>query len=217
MRELDRHFDQPPTNFVEVLRQNVDGRPEMTAFRFVRDDRSVGENGSVEQTLTYRQVDECARAIAVELQERQLCGERALLIYDPGLSFVTAFLGCLYAGVLAVPTYLPRGGRRPTLLKAVADDAQPAVVLTSAALISQLRHRLAEHSLLEASEWLATDNVDLAFADRWQLPELGLESVACLQYTSGSTASPTGVMLTHGNLLTNSRLIRDAFGNSTGT
>ena len=77
MKEVELHFDRPPTNFVDVLRKNVDGQPDLTAFHFLANDRSGRSNVSAEQILTYRQVDECARAIAVQLQERKLRGERA--------------------------------------------------------------------------------------------------------------------------------------------
>ncbi|HVZ19834.1 MAG TPA: AMP-binding protein, partial [Vicinamibacterales bacterium] len=102
------------STFIDVVREQAAARPDKVVFTFL-------ENGETDaDTLTFAQLDRDARAIASALQERTRSGDRALLLYPPGLDFVRAFIGCLYAGVVAVPVYPPRRNRTIERLKAVA-------------------------------------------------------------------------------------------------
>lgn len=151
-----------------------------------------------------------ATAIAATLTERGLRGERALLLFPPGLDFVAAFFGCVYAGVIAVPAYPPDPTRLeaslPRLL-AIVRDCRPAALLTNAfvAMLADGLGALAPE--LAVLDLVVTDTVDLGRAQGWRAPELAAEHLAFLQYTSGSTGTPKGVMVTHGNLLANHRAI----------
>lgn len=194
------------SDLVALLRERACRQPDQWALSFLVD----GEKAEVRRT--YAELDLEARAIAANLQRFCQAGQPALLLYAPGLEFVSAFLGCLYAGVVAVPTHLPHARREPRQLRAIAADAAPKTVLTSAALLPELKARCPRDSLLGNARWLNSDNVDLAMAEQWRPPNLTAHTVACLQYTSGSTADPKGVVLTHTNLLSNSQLIHDAFG-----
>jgi acyl-CoA synthetase (AMP-forming)/AMP-acid ligase II len=178
------------------------------AFTFLADPDT--EKGS----LTYRGLDRRARAIAGALQSLGLAGERALLLYPPGLNYVAAFFGCLYAGVVAVPAYPPRRNRSLDRLQAIAADAGAAAALTTLAVNSAVGDLSHQVPGLQALRRLVTDQVPAEAADAWQEPCLTCESLAFLQYTSGSTAAPKGVMLTHGNLLHNCRWIRHCFGHT---
>jgi acyl-CoA synthetase (AMP-forming)/AMP-acid ligase II len=160
--------------------------------------------------LSFRDLDEQARAIAARLQSFDCWGQRALLLYPPGLEFVSALLGCFYAGVVAVPMPLPGPRRQPTRLETVAADCNASMVLTTAAVSLKFGARFEQHPVLGALVKLATDAIDVA-GTAWQAPDIGPDTVACLQYTSGSTSLPKGVVLSHANLLFNSRLIYDAF------
>ena len=104
-------------------------RARQGLFAFLPD----GEDGGA-ITLTRGELDRRARALAVRLQDLGLAGQRALLLYPPGLEFIAAFFGCLYAGVVAVPAYLPRLNRPMTRLRSIVADARPSVVLTCASL-----------------------------------------------------------------------------------
>jgi acyl-CoA synthetase (AMP-forming)/AMP-acid ligase II len=145
------------------------------------------------------------------LQSRGLAGERALLLFPPGLDYITAFFGCLYAGVVAVPTYPPRRNRSGDRLQAIVANARAAAVLTTPSVDAAAGRLWGQTIGRQPLHWLLTDEASTADAEAWKEPALSAESLAVLQYTSGSTAAPRGVMLSHGNLLHNSRWIERCF------
>ncbi len=164
-----------------------------------------------EVTLTYQQLDERARTVAARLTAMGLEGERALLLYPAGLDFIIAFFGCLYAGVVAVPAYPPRRNRSLSRIQAIVEDAEAKVALTTAQVFERVQPLLGETPGLEQVEWLATDQLPLDVPARWRPAEVHGDTLAFLQYTSGSTGVPKGVMLTHANLMHNSASIAYAF------
>ena len=182
-------------NLVALLRDRALEQAESRAFVFLRD----GE--SEDAILTFAALDEQARSIGAELQRSGLrSGDRAILAYPAGLDFIAAFFGCLYAGVIAVPVQPPTGGKHARgvdRLLAITADADPAALLTTRSL--QLR----------SDEWLparvgrvATD-VLVNLAQDYRAPMIRPEHIALLQYTSGSTSAPRGVMVTHENVIAN--------------
>src|SRR5262245_59067037 len=189
---------------VELLRLRAAEGPDRTAFTFLLDAETV------KGTLTYGELDRRARAVASRLQALGLAGERALLLYPPGLDYIVAFFGCLYAGVVAVPAYPPRRNRSLERLRTVVADSGAAAVLTNS---SAGGADAASAGALgpQAPHWLFTDQVADAAAESWREPDLAAEDLAFLQYTSGSTAAPRGVMVTHGNLLHNCEWVRRRF------
>jgi amino acid adenylation domain-containing protein len=185
-----------------LLRRRAREQPEREAFIFLGDGEEEGAR------LTWAELEDRARAIALELRASLAPGDRALLLYPPGLEFIAAFFGCLYAGVVAVPAYPPRlNDRAQTRLRAMARDAEPRAALTTSTILAGLRS-LPPLPELAALRWIATEELSGADAD---LPAPDAEAVAFLQYTSGSTATPKGVMVTHANLLHNERMIGEAF------
>jgi len=133
-----------------------------------------------------------------------------LLIYPPGLDFVTAFLGCIYAGVLAVPATYPKHRRPMPRLKAIAEDCKATVALTTSKTLAML-DLSCNGGQLQQLRWIATDEVPEDAASCWRAAEAGDDDLAFLQYTSGSTSEPKGVMVSHGNLLHNLEMIRQGF------
>jgi acyl-CoA synthetase (AMP-forming)/AMP-acid ligase II/acyl carrier protein len=197
-------------SWVALMRWRSRQHPNRLAYRFLAD----GETET--DALTYGELDRRARAIAAQLQSLDLAGERALLIHPSGLEFIAAFLGCLYAGVIAVPTYAPRrkGDRsHDRRLQAIARDAEARIVLASEAQCDRLRSNASE---LHHCPWLASDTVDVALADRWHDDPPTGDTLAFLQYTSGSTGDPKGVAIAHGNILHNEATIQRAFGHGEG-
>jgi acyl carrier protein len=161
--------------------------------------------------VDYGELDQQARAVATRLQISGVAdGERALLFYPPGLEYLAAFLGCLYAGVIAVPAYPPRLNRPISRLQALVTDSKATVALTTTYVLSNLERRLVHAPEMKLLRWLATDDGKDP-ATEWSCPEIGENTLAFLQYTSGSTATPKGVMVTHGNLLHNLALNYQAF------
>jgi amino acid adenylation domain-containing protein len=198
---ISRHF---PT-IVELLRYRSDMQSDATAFTFLQD----GETQTV--TLTYQELDRHSRAIASQLQALGLTGERAVLLYPPGLDYLAAFFGCLYAGVIAVPAYPPRNQRNTPRILSILRDAQAAIVLTTTTALSQIQILLGNQDVFQ---WLTTDNLEPGIESAWQEPLIERDTLAFLQYTSGSTGTPKGVMLNHGNLLHNAFATYQVMGHS---
>jgi acyl-CoA synthetase (AMP-forming)/AMP-acid ligase II len=189
---------------VELLRTRGQNQPKQTAFTFLQD----GETES--DSLTYQELDSLSRAIAAQLQSSTVPGERALLLFPPGLEYISAFFGCLYAGLVAVPAYPPRPNRSLARLQTIVADAQASVALTTTSILSNIERQFAQAPELKTLRWLTTNQVgDLA--EEWQEPVVSGDTLAFLQYTSGSTAAPKGVMITHSNLLHNLGLIHECF------
>src|SRR6266571_8368165 len=146
-----RSSDDAATTLVHLLRERALSQPEQWAYSFLQD----GQDKEVR--LSYGQVDRQARAIAIRLQARASNGERALLLYPPGLEYIAAFFGCLYAGLIPVPAYPPRLNRNFLRLRAVVADAQATLALTTMALYSRITAQFSQHPLLQELSWLPTD------------------------------------------------------------
>jgi 8-amino-7-oxononanoate synthase len=205
------HLDHLPgtffglSNLVELLRHRARCQSEDIAFTYLVD----GENEQIH--LTYAELDRQARAIGAWLEAQDLAGERALLLYPPGLEFIAAFFGCLYGGVIAVPVYPPRRNRSLGRIQAIADDADAKVALTTDAVLSRVMPLIDETPHLKNLTWLATCRVPAGLEEKWDMPDVHGDTLAFLQYTSGSTGTPKGVVLNHANLVHNSALIAHAF------
>ena len=185
-------------SLVDLSRWRAVDQPDRSAYHFLKD--GVAPDAS----LTYAALDRHARAIAGFLQSRARFGDRVLLLYPPGLHFVRAFLGCLYAGVLAVPAP-PLDPLRMTQslprLQGIAKDAQITGVLTTPEIVNSAERARLSLSGEDPTHWIVSDDVSDDWARQWRPPDLAPDRVAYLQYTSGSTSTPKGVMVTHGNLL----------------
>lgn len=195
-------------SLVQLLETRAADRPKQLAYTFLRDDEVEEAN------LSYGELARKARAVGAWLQERNLQNRNVLLLYPPGLEYIVAFWGCLYAGAVAVPAYPPRRNRHFDRLQTIAVDAQAQIALTTSSIRERIRSSLTEAPALSKLTWGVTEELDEQLADSWQAPQLNHSTIAFLQYTSGSTATPKGVIVTHGGLLQNEELIRGAFHQS---
>lgn len=199
-----------PKTVAAVLRHHLEHRPDAPAYRFL----TPGTDGGVPdgETWSYRALDLRVRAVAALLQSENLAGRPVLLLHPPGLDYIAGFLGCLYAGAVAVPAYPPdtmRFGQTMPRLAAIARDSRATHALTTEGFSRFAGTRADEIAALGLGglRWLVTDGLGTARADEWHDPGTTGDSLAFLQYTSGSTATPKGVMVSNGNLLHNLRSI----------
>ncbi|MEO1377376.1 MAG: fatty acyl-AMP ligase [Cyanobacteria bacterium J06635_10] len=198
-------------NLVDLLCYRSEYQPRDTAFTFL-------PKGEAEEiSITYQQLDKKARAIAAALQSMKANGERALLLYQPGLEFIAAFFGCLYAGVVAVPVYPPRRNHHSNRLQAIVSDAQATIVLTTTSVFSNVEKTLKSEPELALLRCITTDEIDSNRASDWQPLLIDSDALAFLQYTSGSTGTPKGVMVSHRNLMHNEQMIQQAFSHTSDT
>ena len=194
------------SSIVELLKVRSAQNPDRAAYTFLTE----GETSQ----LTFSQLDARARAIGTALQSANCVAGRALLLFPPGLEFITAFLGCLYAGTVAVPAYPPRKKRGLNRLTAIARDAAPDLILTTSSLAPTIQAWAAQTSDHKNIRVLPADLVPDSEAQSWRDFSVKPDALAFLQYTSGSTGSPRGVMVTHGNIVANEEMIRRAFDQS---
>ncbi len=196
------------SNLNELLLWRTEHNSGQLVLTFLKD----GERE--EANWTYEELARRAWSIAALLQSSNSTGQPVLLLYPPGPDFIAAFWGCLGAGAIAVPVYPPRSNRNLERLKAVIHDSQALTVLTTGPTLAKIRSFANSDSQLRSLRYLATDDLAPGLAQEWKQPNVTGDSIAFLQYTSGSTATPKGVMVSHSNLLENEALIQEAFRQS---
>jgi len=200
--------DTTYSSLVDVLRKRAHDTPERLAYQFLVDGQIEGAR------LTYVELQAGAEAISAQLLASSERGDRALLLYPPGHEFLLAFFGCLQAGIIAIPLSPPdtsRMKRALPRLTAVVGDAQASLVLTTTDIRNSLESHLDERRELR---WVNTAEILLndrepANEDLWQST---MDDIAFLQYTSGSTSVPKGVMVSHGNVLSQCDALMRASG-----
>jgi len=190
---------------LDLLRLRAEERPGHTAYTFLPD-RNAGES-----SITYSELETRAKSIGGMLQEMSAEAERILLLYPPGLDYIAAFFGCLYAGAVAIPAYPPRPNQSLQRLRSIARNADARFALTTGTVLSRIMTQGIQGEGLDAVRWIDTDCLGADAGDNWRYPALSGDNLALIQYTSGSTGDPKGVMLSHENLLSNSAMLSEAF------
>jgi acyl-CoA synthetase (AMP-forming)/AMP-acid ligase II len=200
---------RPPffTSLVDLLRYRATKQPNDRAYIFLSD------QGQEESVLTFAELDQRASDVAARLAHSQI-GDRALLLFGPGLDFIIAYFGCLLAGVIAVPMMFPRRNSSFDSSASILANCSPRFAVTNAHL-GKARPDVFERFQRYQMEWLILDQGSGRSLDQNRLrPNPGPEDIAFLQYTSGSTSDPKGVMVTHGNLIENLEMIRLTLDNT---
>ncbi|NOK74547.1 MAG: hypothetical protein GFH24_608302n1, partial [Chloroflexi bacterium AL-N5] len=207
-RSLEANQQQINT-LIDLLRYRATNQPDQQAYTYL-------ENGETDTSvITFAALDQRVRSIAAHLQQHIQPGERVLMLYPSGLDFITAFFGCLYAGIIAIPVNLPRPNRPFTRLSAIVADAQATHVLTTETIQHTVRSACVNMPILSELDWICTDTIIVS--DGWQQPQITGDTLAYLQYTSGSTATPKGVMVSHTNLLQNSAILDHGWNHTSGS
>lgn len=189
------------SDIVRLLRARASLQPTRLAFSFL-DDRTLSG-----REISYAELDFQARRVAAELLARNLGGERAVLLFQPSAEYIFAMIGCWYAGVTAVPIFAPRMNVSVERVRAIVANADARIMLSNSNVISTLSAPEWDDLVSAGLVMIATDSIDDAIADAWQMPEISPHTLAVLQYTSGSTGTPKGVRLQHKHLMVNSRMI----------
>ena len=190
---------------VDLLRQRAERHPDKVAFDFTPD-------GEEHHRLTYDELDIRTRAIASTLQRQGAAGERVLLMCPSGLDFIAGFFGCLYAGAVAVPVHPPVRNKLIGRIGSIVTNTQATFALTTAGSQAELKAVMDGLTDGGSLQWCAVDSPNPSAAAEWVGPDVDASAAAFVQYTSGSTSSPKGVVVTHGNLLHNLEAIRSAWG-----
>ncbi len=196
---------------VDILRDRSQNLPHQIAYTFLPDGETESGN------LTYGQLETQVQAIAAHLQAIISPGDRILVVYpyNAGLEFIASFFGCIYAGGIAVTSNPPLNNEAIPKLQERVESSQPKVILTTESFLLHIQEKLEKNPdlapKLKHLPWIATDKIILSQASQWVEPKIDKNSLAFFQYTSGSTGKPKGVMVTHGNVLHNSKVIYQSF------
>ena len=192
-------------SFVHLLRSHAETQGDRQAIVF------LDEDGDGFESWTYYELDRQARAMSVSLSAQSKPGSCALILCPPGLQFLKAILGCFYAGIVAVPIYPPANVRQTSRIATISQDTGSDLILTTRAFKSRIESFLIELGEVRHYRFLLVDEILLSADADWETPVYRDSDLALLQYTSGSTSEPKGVMVSHGNLMANLEMIRAWF------
>lgn len=200
--------DIPGDTFIEVFEKNCQRFPNKVLYYFLED----GFNET--SRVTYLEMNTRAKAIAGYLQQFYKKGDRALLLFPPGIEFIASLMGCFYAGIIGVPAYPPRKNRMFDRFEAIIRDCTPAFILVNHKIQQDIYKNFQGEKRLEEKQYVVFEEISDDWFDQWEDPGVSDNDLALLQYTSGSTGDPNGVMISHANLLHNSENIKQAFGHT---
>lgn len=162
--------------------------------------------------ITFGEMNRQVKAVAAYLQQKYRKGDRAVMLYPSGINFIVSLFGCFYSGIIGVPAYPPRKNRLFDRFEAIMKDSAPSFILTTEKIKQDLVKNFPEEPVLKGLEIITYEEAIETSGEGWENPGIEPGDTAMLQYTSGSTGMPNGVILTHRNILHNSEFIKQAFG-----
>lgn len=193
-------------SLVEIIGKRSLIQPDDVVYRY------LGDGVTETESFTFKEIDRVACSIAAELSKRLSKGDRVVLLFPQGLKYVAALYGCFYGGFIAIPAYPPRRNRKMDRVKSIIEDSGATAGLVTEDVYKTIERNFAEDDNLKGLEWFKYENIsnhpNPAPVDTLPKPD----DVAFIQYTSGSTGNPKGVMITHKNIIYNSEFIRRSFG-----
>ena len=190
---------------LDILRERGAEFPDKRILTFLR-------NGEIiEDQWTYKNLFQHIQQVSTSLQLQSTEGSRVLILLPQGLSYVGALFGCFYSKVIAVPVYPPKRNRADLRIKSIFKDCKPDVIIST----SKIRESAQKHNhYLNGAKWIDYSEV-MSVKNNFEPKQIMPDDIALLQYTSGSTGSPKGVMVTHNNIIENSKILKEAFKLST--
>lgn len=206
--EVLRHWATKDNSQVDPTQATVDNPAIESSFRTGFAFRYL--NGKNEESITYNALDESARKIAATLLVTANRGDRTLLMFEPGLEFIQSFMACIYAGITAVPISAPNPAQRETVTRfnSIVENSKATLLLTTNSLIDSLQTAL-DSNVQQGPSWLGFESCfQTDIMPPHEIATVEDNVIALLQYTSGSTRAPKGVLVSHENLMHNARLIR---------
>jgi acyl transferase domain-containing protein/acyl-CoA synthetase (AMP-forming)/AMP-acid ligase II len=196
-------------DLVSILIKHAQLTPARDAYCFISGEQHT------QKTVSYQQLDHSARVIGAQLRQTLNKGDRALLMFHSGIEFIEAFFACLYAGVIAVPVYPPKKNQKIERLQSIIEDADASVVLTTAVIYQRCQPMFEADPRLKTLSLLVTDIISKdSHAAVLEQVQINSEDIAFLQYTSGSTGDPKGVIIDHQNMINNEMLIQKSCGHN---
>lgn len=198
---------------LSTLQERAGLQPDDVAFTYVDYDNDW--DGKAE-AVTWGQLFRRTQNLAREVARHGTTGDRAIILAPQGMEYIVAFLGSMLAGFIAVPLPLPFAGSHDERVSAVIEDTAPTVVLTTSSSAAIVKEYVGNASGAEGATIVEVDSLDLDARGGGRMRTEGLPPVAYLQYTSGSTRTPAGVEITHGNLESNFRQLMASYFPTTG-
>ncbi len=195
-------------NFLDLCEYRAQTSKDQLAYGY------YNREGEQTSSLSFSQLTDDAKSIACRLQATGTRGDRVLIICQQDIDYVRALWGCLFSGLIAVPAYAPRNNRNFERLAAIIASADARILLLSKRQIPSIRRYLGQVGILKSTTLIAIDDLDAtgSASQSWTNPNICAAETTVLQYTSGSTDSPKGVMVSNSNLIANSQMIQQAFG-----
>ena len=204
--KVEQNFDiSTITNLASLLWSRAEHSPDNVAYIYIVD----GEDDAM--TITYSELHHQACQIALAIKDRALGQDKALLLYGPGLDFIAAFFGSIYAGIIAIPTYMPPRQKKIENIKAIMSDAETSIILCSGEIQREIESHIQNNGEAFDAIWINSESTHCYNPDQWLEPLRRSDDIAFFQYTSGSTDNPKAVMVTHANIMANELVIKQAF------
>ncbi len=200
-----------PRNLVELLINRSDRFQNKVLYNF------MGSNASLEhcKRVSFEDLDKKSKTISVGLLDLINSGDRVVILLPPGENYITSLFGCLYAGIIAVPVQIPRREQQFSKLIHIINDCHAKLLISDTSTLLKIKENLSSHFTLSKPQWFNCDEVGDDNHIFWKYPKINEHDTALIQYSSGTTGTSKGSMITHDNLLHNLDLVYQAFQHNT--